>query len=190
MDNNQNPQWQYNPGGATSGSALPADGPSTGSAPVKTPPVGAISWTAQEFIEHAHEPAWYAGLVATTVVLAAVVYFITKDYFATGTIAVLGFIVGFSAGHKPRQMQYEINGTGLSIGPKTYPYNHFKSFSVINEGELSSINLLPIKRFMPIVPAYFAPADEEKITKGLGAYLPYEQREMDKIDQLSRRLRF
>jgi hypothetical protein len=59
----------------------------------------------------------------------------------------------------------------------------------MQEGPLTSANLFPLKRFMPPVTAYFDPKDEEKITNVLGNYLPYEDRKMDGIDRLSRRLR-
>jgi hypothetical protein len=43
---------------------------------------------------------------------------------------------------------------------------------------------------MPPISAYFAPKDEERITKILGNYLPYEERKLDNVERLSRRLRF
>jgi hypothetical protein len=102
---------------------------------------------------------------------------------------VVGVIVGVFAGHKPKQIQYEITESGLGVNGKNYPYNAFKSFTVLREGNLSSVNLIPLKRFMPPVSAYFEPKDEPKITEALGNHLPYENRKMDGIDRLSRRLR-
>ena len=191
MNPNENPQWQYKPGGAQP--PLAAEPPLASGAvqPSNKPPaVGAVTWTAAEYIEHDRSSSWYVILVAATLILSAVTYFITKDYFATGVMMVLGFIVGFSASHKPRQLEYEISDSGLRIGAKTYPYNQFKSFSVIQEGALSSINLVPIKRLMPMITAYFAPGDQERIVSALGNQLPYEERQMGKVDRLSRRLRF
>jgi hypothetical protein len=105
-------------------------------------------------------------------------------------IAFVGIIVGVSAGRKPRQMEYEISSSGLRIGEKSYPYSLFRTFSVIRDGALSSISFSPIKKLMPPISAYFAPKDEERITKILGNYLPYEERKLDNVERLSRRLRF
>ena len=191
MNPNENPQWQYKPGAAAPAPVADSSAGSNVTPPTSQPLTeGAVTWTAAEYIEHDRSSSWYVILVAATLILSAVTYFITKDYFATGVILVLGFIVGFSASHKPRQLEYEISDSGLRIGAKTYPYNQFKSFSVIGEGALSSINLVPIKRLMPMITAYFAPGDQERIANSLGSHLPYEERQMDRVDRLSRRLRF
>ncbi|HXY18028.1 MAG TPA: hypothetical protein VEH48_01240 [Candidatus Nitrosopolaris sp.] len=149
----------------------------------------AISWTASEYIEHQHGAGWYLSLVVLTAALAAILYLLTKDYFAAGVIVVLGIIVGVSAGRKPRQMSFELSSSGLKAGEKSYSYNLFKSFSVLHEGAQTSLNFIPVKRFMPPVSAYFEPKDEDKITSLVGEHLPYEERRPSAIDRLSFRLR-
>jgi hypothetical protein len=148
-----------------------------------------ITWTASEYVEHQRGVGWYASLVIATVVLAAGIYLITKDYFATGTIIVLGIIVGVFAGHKPGQIDFELSDSGLRVGEKNYSYSLFRSFSIFREGKLSSINLTPIKRFMPPISAYFDPKDEKKIVDLLGEHIPFEPRNPGVIDRLSLRLR-
>lgn len=188
MDSEENSPWQYKPdGGSTSkGPSLSDD-----SEPVaaKAPAAKSVSWEAPEFIDHPHGTGWYSLLTIITLALAALVYLIAKDKIATGTIVIVGIIVGVFASHKPGQAKYEINDSGLSINGKLYSYGDFKSFAIIREGLLSSINLLPLKRFMPPVSAYFEPAEEGKITEAVGNYLPYEDRRLDIIERLSRRLR-
>ncbi|MEX1995414.1 MAG: hypothetical protein WD887_01405 [Candidatus Saccharimonadales bacterium] len=149
-----------------------------------------ISWSASEYIDHTRGAGWYGLLVLATAALTAGIYFITRDYFASGTIPIIGVVVGVFASRKPRQLSYELSESGFRVGQKTYPYNQFKSFSIIRDGALLSINLLPIKRFMVPVSAYFDAADEEKITDTIGVHLPYEERSMDGVDRLSRRLKF
>ncbi|HET9721614.1 MAG TPA: hypothetical protein VFP32_01115 [Candidatus Saccharimonadales bacterium] len=149
-----------------------------------------VKWQASEYIEHPHGAGWYALLGLVTIALTVVVFFVTgHDYVATAIMAIVGVIVGVFAGHKPRQVEYEISDTGLSVGDKRYPYSDFKSFAVMHDEGLVSVNLFPLKRLMPPVSAYFAPTDEEKIVRVIGDYLPYEERKMDTIDRLSRRLR-
>ena len=60
---------------------------------------------------------------------------------------------------------------------------------MIDEGALSSVNLIPLKRFLPPVSAYYEDKDEKKITDALGDHLPYEPRKLDMVERLSRRLR-
>lgn len=181
--------WQYDPGSnlASGQSNSPQEAAPQVSASSKG---SSLAWTASEYIHHERGVGWYLLLFLGTIGLSAGVYFLTKDYFATGTIVVLGIIVAIFAGRKPNQMTYELTSSGIRVGEKAYNYNLFKSFAVVREGTLSSINLMPIKRFMPPVTAYFADADEQKITDVLGKNLPYEERKADGIDRLSRRLRF
>jgi hypothetical protein len=188
MNQDENSPWQYKPSSGGPSTELPSD---DAPQPAQKPATSArsLSWQAAEFIEHPHSSGWYAALIGGTVLLAVLVYLATKDLFATGTILVVGIIVGIYAGHKPSQVQYGITESGLSINNKSYPYSAFKSFTVLREGNLSSVNLFPLKRLMPPVSAYFEPKDEPKVTDALGSHLPYEDRKMDGIDRLSRRLR-
>ena len=188
MNQDHNTPWQYKPDGdkAIEESAGQDDSDSAAAEPVSTK---SVSWEAAEFIEQHHPPAWYAGLVIITAALAALVYLVAKDYFATGIIVIVGIIVGIFANQKPGRAKYEIDESGISVNGKLYKYSNYKSFALIQEGDLSSVNLFPLKRLMPPLSAYFDPKDEAKITDVLGNYLPYEDRKLDSIERLSRRLR-
>jgi hypothetical protein len=184
MDSDSNTTFQYNPGGS-GGQEQPND-----SSDQLTPVQDSISWTAAEYIEHERGAGWYMALFLITSAIAVGFYFITKDYFAVGTAIVVGVIVAVAAGKKPRQVTYEISAKGLRIGEKLYTYNMFKSFSVAQEEGMNSVNFLPLKRFMPIVSAYFAPQDEDKVANTIGEHLPMEEHKIDSIDRLAQRLRF
>ncbi|HET9850402.1 MAG TPA: hypothetical protein VFP35_02135 [Candidatus Saccharimonadales bacterium] len=149
-----------------------------------------ISWTASEFIDHPRGPAWYLGLAVSVAVLAALVYFISKDIFGAVVIIIAGAIVGSVAHWKPQQINYELSAQGLKAGQKFYPLSQFKTFSIIREGDLTSLVLDPLKRFMPAVSAYFDESDEDRIVAIIGDHLPIKNRRADSIDRLSRRLRF
>lgn len=190
MNNDDNP-WEYKPDGKEVSAApdLSASGRKT-TGPTRASKDASITWTASEYIDHSRGSGWYLALIAGTIALAALVYFITKDYFATGVIAVMGVIVGVFSRQKPKQVAYELSSSGLKAGEKTYPLSLFKSFALIREGALSSVNLIPIKRFMPPLSIYFAPGDEQKIVDLLGSHLPLEESGLDAIERLARRLRF
>jgi hypothetical protein len=150
---------------------------------------GTITWSASEYIDHQRGASWYGLLSAATIGLAVIVYFLTKDYFATGTIVVLGIIVGVFVGRKPAQVEFELSESGLHVAQKAYNYNRFKSFTVLKEGNLVSLSLMPIKRFMPPVSAYFDPKDEQKITNLIGEHLPFQESKPSTVDRLSIRLK-
>jgi hypothetical protein len=148
-----------------------------------------VSWTASEYIEHKHGAGWYVMLLWGTAAAAAGTYFLTKEYFAAGTIAVVGIIVGVFAARQPQQIKYELSSSGLRVGEKLYDYHLFKSFSILQEGGFSSLNMQPLKRFMPPVTAHFEAKDQEKIVDAISDFLPYEEHKVDQIDKLSRKLR-
>ncbi len=148
-----------------------------------------VAWTASEFIEHQRGAGWYSLLFIITVVLAVGIYFLIHDYFAVGIIVVLGIITGIYAGHQPSQVGYEISSTGIKIGEKSYAYNTFKSFSVIHEGALISLNFYPLKRFSLTVSAFLDPKDQARVTEVVGEHLPLEQRSPDGFENLTRRLK-
>lgn len=197
MEPQQQPQWQYKPskpaasaqdfhGTPTANSASSA---SSSSAPAPAPE-SSFSWTAAEYFEHSRSPIWYPALFLLTAAIAGAVYLVTKDYFATGTIVVLGVIVAFAAGRKPKEISCQVSSGGITIGPKTYQFGQFRSFGIIRESQIPSLEFIPTKKFMPSVAVHFNAQDEAKITGIVGNYLPYEERKMAGIDKLSHRLGF
>lgn len=191
MNDDDNTSWDYKPDGkqASHQAELPGSGPNgrTKQKPVSSP---SVSWTASEYIDHTRGASWYLLLIIVTAAIAAVVYLFTKDIFATVLIAIVGIVVWVFSLKKPSQMTYELSDSGLKAGDKFYPYHHFKSFAVIREGSLNSVYLIPLKRLMPPLSVYFESADEKSILETIGGHLPYEQRGLDGIERLTRRLRF
>jgi hypothetical protein len=182
-------EWDYKPDGQT-----PKDPPalsSRGSRPMpkKANVPEGLEWQGHEFIEHERGGSWYLGLIALAIVLAAGVYFWMKDYIASVVIIITAFVVIVFTRQKPRQVTYNLSTDGLRINEKLYLYSHFKSFTVIHEGAANSISLMPIKRFLPPISLYFEPAQEVQIVQILGQYLPYENRQPDRFDRISRRLK-
>lgn len=186
MDEDTKSGWEYKPDGGAASTSSDNAGPAAAPAPAAKN----VSWEAPEYIEHHHGAGWYTALLAVTLALATIVYFVSsRDLIATIIVLILGVIVGAFARYKPGIAKYEINSVGLSINGKTYRYGDYKSFAIIREGVLSSASLLPMKRFTPPVTAYFEPSEEKTMVAALGDYLPYEDRKLDAVERLSRRLR-
>lgn len=149
-----------------------------------------VTWTASEFIAHDKTIGWYIGLMAGAVVLAAVIYFLTKDAVSTAVVIVAALFLAYYGSHKPRQLEYSLDNQGISVGTKHYAYDSFRSFSVIQEGAFSSIVFMPLKRFAVPLTLYYPPDDEDAIVKVLSDQLPHVDRRPDVIDNLMRRIRF
>ena len=149
-----------------------------------------VSWTASEFVHHEKSPGWYLSLTIAAGVLAALIYFVLRDVVSAGVVLVAAFIFGIYAAHKPRQLEYQLDQSGLTIADKHYPYHEFKTFSLQPEGAFASIVFMPLKRFAPVTTIYYPPEDEDKILTVLSAHLPFEEPRRDAVDSLMRRIRF
>lgn len=159
-------------------------------APSSADPTTAITWTASEFIAHYKSPGWYAALAGSALGGAFLVWLITKDKISAAVVLFGALMLGIYGGRQPRQLQYQLDEMGLTIGSKYYTYDNFRSFSVIAEGAFSSIMFMPLKRFAPVVSIYYAPQDETAIIDLLAVRLPSEVRGSDPIDRLMTRIRF
>ncbi len=152
--------------------------------------VNTVDWSASEYVEHEKGNMWFVQFGLVSIVVIAVVYFVTRDYISIIVLSVLAIGIGYFAGRKPETLNYRLDSQGIHIGTKLYPVSMFKSFAIVEEGAISSIALLPLKRFMPAITVYFAPEDEKKIVDALGAMLPQEERQQDRVDKLMHKIRF
>jgi len=149
-----------------------------------------ISWTASEFIAYQKGVGWYVVALMALLVIGGIIFLITKDYISAIMTSLLIFVFIVFASRKPRVLNYEISDQGIHIGNNLINFSTLKSFAVIDEGSIRSIDLLPLKRFMPSISMYFEPQDELKIVQALGSYLPKEERNQPFIDKLMHKIRF
>ena len=211
------PAWQFNPESAQQPATLPQPvaqaesapqsaqatpspapqpaqpvqaAPQPSSAPATRADGSGVNWTASEFIAHDKNGGWYGLLAAGALVLAAAIFLLTRDKMSSAVVVVVAIIFGISAARKPRELEYLVDEHGIRIATKDYPYATFRSFSIVQEGEVESIWLMPLRRFMPIVSIYFDPNDGEKIVDILSQFLPIEDRQPDAVDRLMHRIRF
>jgi hypothetical protein len=205
--------WQFKPDGADPRSVqspiaqsaqsaeatpLPADPTTEGAAPVQKAGVVPISeehpevsWTAAEFIAHEKSPLWYLGLVATTVMLALLVLFLSHDKVSAGLITVIGIIFGVIARRQPRELQYLLDGKGITVNRAFRPYSDFKSFAIIDEGEINGVIFMPLQRFTLPFSLYVSPDETDEVLTKLSDYLPNDQTHgHDAIDRFVQRIHF
>jgi hypothetical protein len=157
---------------------------------IKPTAKASISWSASEYIHHQRGASWYAGLIGLTLGLAVLLFFLTKDVFGAIITLMLGGIVASVAHRQPENVTYQLTSRGLQVGQKEYSYGQFRSFAIVREGQLNSLVFIPLKKLMPPVSAFFQAEDERPIVALVGEHLPMEKRQPDKIDTLTRRLRF
>lgn len=149
-----------------------------------------VNWTASEYIAHEKNVSWYLLLGVAVLGFSVVVFLLTKELVSSVVIVIMGTAFGAFAARKPQELNYSLDNTALHVGPRSYTYAQFKSFTMIDEGAIHSIMLMPLQRFMPPLSVYYAPEDEDKISKALSSYLPYEDRKQDYVDRIMRKVRF
>lgn len=190
------PSWQYNSGTDQQPPAEPDTQPAAPPPPDPVVPQAAptpqngVTWSASEFIAHQKPAGWYAMLALAAIVLAAGIYFITRDKLSTGVIIFVAIIFGIAGARQPKEQQYKIDEKGVTIGDKNYLYNAFRSFSIVQEEGVESIWFIPLKRFRPPISIYFDPNDGDRIVDILSQFLPVENHQLDAVDRLMHRLRF
>ena len=149
-----------------------------------------ISWTASEYIAHEKSPVWFIKFGVATAIFLIATFAITRSIFTVGVMIV--FAIGFMilANRKPAVLNYQLSDGVIRVGQKTYALSDFKSFAIIEEGQIDSISLLPLKRFLPALDIYFAPDDEDAIAEFLSDYLPFEHRTQEMLDKFMHKIRF
>lgn len=184
--------WVFHPGAENAAPSVPvATQEKAPDQPQPPKPAGGnVSWTAQEFVEHERNASWYLILGVGAVVLAAIVLILTRDKITVAMILIVALIFGSFARKKPRTLEYSLDGDGITLGAKKYPYSLFKSFSVSEEGPLHSLILMPLKRFMPLISVYYPSDNEEKILQKIANFLPFEEHKQDFVDKMMNKIRF
>jgi hypothetical protein len=196
MDGTEQPtndggSWQFKPGDTATATVAPPT-PALSSAPAPQQPTGSgdISWTASEFIAHQKSGGWYGLLALGAVMAAVVIWFITKDIVSSIVILFAALAFGTYGRRQPRELTYRLDGAGLTIAQKQYPYAGFRSFAVVAEGAITSVVFTPLKRFQPLITIYYDPRDEGAIVDLLSDRLPMEDRRQDALERLMWRIRF
>lgn len=147
-----------------------------------------VSWSAYEYIHHEKGTLWFVifGIIAV-VVLGAAIYF--QQWIFAVLIAVIVAVIIVSSRRPPRELTYELNSDGLSIDGIMHPFEDFKAFGVVRDGEEYSVMLIPTQRFQPAITVYFPEEAGEAIVDMFGARLPMKDLHLDAVDRVVRFLR-
>jgi hypothetical protein len=150
-----------------------------------------VEWTASEFVAHEKGVGWYLLLATAALVIAAVIYFVSKEMFSPIVILVMALILGVAGAHKPRTIAYRLDASGLTAGKKFYPYSQFKSFTMPPQnGPFVTVVLIPLKRFGFSTGAFLAPDSQQQALDVLSNHLPLERGEMGLVEVAMQWLRF
>lgn len=147
-----------------------------------------VTWSALEYIHREKGAMWFTVFGVIAVILLGVTIFFQQWSFALVIVAIVAVII-VSSRRPPRELAYGLSDEGLSIDGKMHPFENFKAFGVIRDGEEYSVMLIPTQRFQPGVTVYFPEEAGEDIVDMLGSRLPMKDLHLDAVDRVVRLLR-
>lgn len=148
-----------------------------------------ITWSASEFVGHQKSSGWYAMLGVGAIMLAAIVWLLTRDFFPSIIVFAGITLLGVYSARKPHEETYTLDDYGVSVGRRRHSYHEFKSFTVTPEGAVLSVELTPLKRFATYTTLYLDPQTEDAVLDRLSEYLPMEESRTSLTDSVMRRMR-
>ena len=155
-----------------------------------TAPQDEISWTAGDAAVRAHATAWRLRMIGLSILLGLAVLFVTGgDWFPAGSIVVAGVLFGLLGSRRSQVLAYRVDARGVMIGQKHYAYSEFRAFSVFGDRSSSSIELVPLQRFMPAVLLYLDQVQGQQIVDTLSGYLPMQPHRQDVVDYIINRVK-
>lgn len=148
-----------------------------------------VEWDGQEYVTHDKNTGWYVGLVVVGLALVAVS--ILLKWWSFTVLVVVSVIALFVyAMRPPRKIHYVLSKDGLREGNgRTYKFEDYKSFGILQDDKRFAIVLRPTKRFSSSVTVYFPEERGEEIVDMFGARLPMEEVKLDFIDKIIKILR-
>ncbi len=183
------PEQPITPAPQAPSPSMPSDEPMQSPQPANSQEPS-LSWTASEYLHHDKTAKWYLAGTFGAAVIAAIVYFATRDVVSAGIVFVaLAGLVVFAA-RQPKVQDYAVEGNAIRVGNKVYALSDFKSFSFSEDATIIEVSMVPLKRFMPMVTIHVDPEQVDSLIDHLVAYLPMEQHKADPMDGLLKRLRF
>jgi len=149
-----------------------------------------VTWSAQEYVHPDKSPLWFILFVLVVIGFVAIDIFFLKSWTFSVLVVVMAVAVVVYTRRPPRTLTYGLSSRqGLYVGEHLYPFEDFKAFGIITDGEHHSILLIPVKRFSPGVSVYFPEEAGERIVDILGQRLPMQDLKLDVIDLVVRKLR-
>ena len=149
-----------------------------------------ISWKAPEFIFHKKSLAWHASIIIFNVMIITILA-LMKQWLSIPVFLLLGFLLFKYAEVKPRMIEIGISNIGVKVGDNFYPYNRLKSFWLVYEPPIKTLNFETTKRFTSLISIQLEDADPFLIKSILKDHILEElERTEDFIGKIARLLKF
>jgi len=147
-----------------------------------------VRWEAKEYVTHDKNAGWYIGLAIVGILLVALsIWLQWWTFTALVIVSIISLLIYVI--RPPRDLKYSVSAKGLTEGEKTYLFEDYRAFGILQDDTNFAIVMMPRKRFSPAVTVYFPKAKGEEIVDIFGARLPMEEVKLDVLDKIVRKLR-
>ena len=150
-----------------------------------------VRWEAYEHPPVQRPAGWYIAVALLAVVFMALAIFLIRSWSFALVIAAAAAALVVYAKRPPSTISYTLSSKGIYVDDILKNLEQYKAFGVRKDEDLSmfTLVLLPTKRFMPGLTAYFPEESGEEIVDFLAARLPMQEIKPDAVDQLIKKLR-
>lgn len=143
-----------------------------------------VSWVSSGEAIQSRSQSWKVKMTLISVAAGAIIYLVTRDWVSSGSVALAGALFGILGSRKPHPLQYQVSRDGIIVGQRSFSYAEFRAFSTVDDGTDVTINLMPLKRFSPILSVHTDPGLRDQIVAVLANHLPVEAHRRDAIDAI------
>lgn len=147
------------------------------------------SWNAPEFTYISKPAGWYGVVALVAIVLAGgLAYF--RQWVTVVLVLVMGLAMAVVGSRRPRTLNYTITNYGVYVGEKPYSYDNFKAHYEGNDYGQKVLELVPTKRFAPLVSLPVPPQQEADIFALIGEMVPKTEPTNNFVDKIFTYFRF
>lgn len=146
-------------------------------------------WETSEYIEHQRSLWWFVVLTFLMIVGVLFSILVLHEWLGAIVIVLMSVSIYMFARQKPKSLICSLSDTGVTVDQKFYPYSSFRSFTLVSDGGITSLEFDPLKRFAPALSIFISPNDEANILDVLEAHLARGEREHSAVDRLARSLK-
>lgn len=149
-----------------------------------------VSWSAPEYEYKSKSKEWFwtLGILTFALTVAAL---LLKNFLFASFIVLSGFTVALYGVKKPQIVKYSVDGAGIKIAERFYPYETLKSFWIRYETPgKKELELITKKIIMPRLILPLGEADPNEIRSILIKVLKEEEAQESLAEIIAGRLGF
>lgn len=148
-----------------------------------------FAWDGVEYQKQDRGIKWFAiAIVISLAVLGYVIY--TRDWFMVPAVFIVDFLFFLYQKRKPVTRHYQFTRLGLFVDDLFYPFDEMHSFWIVYNEKVKMLNLMFLKKYIPVFSVYLNDIDPLKIRNFLKDILPEQEKRGELfVDKLLRILK-